>query len=124
MKFLIAKNDNNICHNPTCGANILRGEEVVLHFYVKPGFRHVFFFHVKCFMPWYESVFNENWSNWKSGKGNDTLPVRGKPVIITEPTKEDMMNRLRSNLCYHKSKGHSARVALIEGKIASLTKGR
>ena len=118
MKFIIAKKDGIKCN--ACEAEIMRGENMVLTFFKTPSFKKVLTYHVPCYMPWYQAMFNRKYSEWKSGTGNTERPKRGRPPIYTDPTKEQKLNTLRANLCYHKKLGHITKVKILEGKITKL----
>jgi len=118
MKFLIAKNDDIRCFG--CDATIMRGQDMVLTFGLYGKFKKAFTYHTTCYITWYTRMFNQKWYIWKHGVGNTVRVRRGTPVKITEPTTDDLLNRLRSNLSYHKKLGHTAQVASIETKICKL----
>lgn len=125
MIFQIAKKDGIKCCRQGCTATIQRNEEMVLSF-IRKGDEGksvtVLTYHLGCYIPWYTNMFNEKWANWhnNSGVNKNPRPRRGTPPKILEPSKADLLNRLRSNLSYHKHLGHLTKVSQIENKISNL----
>lgn len=118
MKFLIAKKDNIRCH--ACEAEIMRGDSMVLSFMNKPNFKRTFCFHTECYIPWYTEMFNNKWSEWKSGDGSTQRPKRGRPIVNKEPTIGEQVNRLKTLLNYHKRLGHDTKVLDIQKSLDKL----
>ena len=118
MKFLIAKNDGIRCHG--CEAEIMRGEEMVLTFMNKPGFKRTFCFHTACYIPWFTGMFNQKWYEWKNGDGSNQRPKRGRPVVNKKPTRGERVNRLKTLLNYHKRLGHDTKVLDIQKSLDKL----
>jgi len=119
MKFLIAKKDGTKCNG--CPGFIERGDEMILNFVNKPGFKKVLCYHVLCYIPWYTQMFSNKWNDWKKGAGNNPKPPKmGRPIIHQNASRDILLNRLRANLCYHKKHNHDNKVKIIEGKIGKV----
>ena len=121
MRFLIMKNDGVQCG--ACETELMRGEEAVQTFIQNNrGYRRVITYHVTCYIPWYTEMFNRKWSEWKHGTGRVERPNRGRKPTYLEPTKEQVINRLRSAITYHKSKGHNIKVGILQTKLKGVIK--
>lgn len=119
MRFIVAKKDGIQCNG--CPSYIQRGEDMIVQ--VVRGtnnYKRVLTYHVPCYINWYGEMIRQKWADWKSGSGNIIRPKLGRPLIHTAPNLKQKLNNLRSGLSYHKSKGHTIKVKIVEAKIAKL----
>ncbi|MGW8177285.1 MAG: hypothetical protein ACWGQW_00590 [bacterium] len=122
MKFAYAKKELN-CH--ACPALIERGDPIVLNFTRRRtpegASSYVMVFHLTCYMPWYEAMFNTKYNEWIHGAGNRTpRPKIGAPVTYSDPTKSQKLNRLYSNLSYNRKIGNEVKVRYYTEQLAKL----
>ena len=121
MKFAYAKKDMQ-CNG--CEAIIERGEPIVLNFASNRRNRsgvYVMPFHLLCYLPWYTNMFNRKYNEWINGDGNlAQRPKLGRPAVYSEPTRDQMLNRLRSNLSHSKKVGNKVKITMYSNKIAEL----
>ena len=117
MKFVIAKHDGIHCSG--CTADIQRGDEMVLNFMDKPGYKKMLSYHVQCYVPWFTDMFNRKWSIWHNQAGTTKNPRihRGRPVEKLEADKNTLLNRLRANRTYHEKLGHTESVKRLNKQI-------
>lgn len=120
MRFVIAKKNNIRCFG--CEAEIMRGEEMVLTFYRRPGIARpgMLTFHAGCHLGWYEEKYNRKWIEWRNGTGCVLRPKLGRPPACDHPTKEQYLNRLRAARSYHRRQGHTDKAGIFDTMISKL----
>ena len=119
MKFMVAKKDVK-CYG--CEALIERDQKMVLTFMKTPTFKKVFTYHAACYPIWFQNMYQQKLQNWLMGGTATPWKHRGRPLTVTQ-NKEEQLNRLRSNMSYHKKLGHEAKVLGIKKKIESILLG-
>lgn len=117
MKFQVVKHD---CLCKACNTLIFRGEDMVVTAFHRQNFKLVLTYHLNCYLPWYTNMFNQKWQEWKMGTGRIERKKLGRKPTYEEPNKEQVVNRLRSNISYHKSAGHSIKVGELQAQLKRL----
>ena len=127
LRFYVAKSDKGNCYG--CGAQILEGEEFCVQFVTKnvggAVWKRTMLFHtVDCYQKWLDDSYVRQLLNWRLGKEDREpriRPKRGRPVTKTEPTKEEVINRLKTLQNYHKKiGGRDKKVKHLQGEIDKL----
>jgi hypothetical protein len=118
MKFVVTKGGVE-CF--ACKGEIVKGEDMAQIFTKTQNIGYIpRNFHTACYIPYVTDKFNEKWFAWKNNAIMPNRPKNGRPVTYSEPTKAQMMNRLRSNLSYHLKQGNMLKVQTMQAEIIKL----
>jgi hypothetical protein len=87
----------------------------------RDNFKRVMSFHAQCYIPWVTDWFNTKWAAWKDGEGKSYRPkLKGRPPVLDNPTKEQMLARLYVAKSYHNKVGHPIKVEQIQRQIDAI----